>query len=91
MAFSVGLGTLFRNQFKNFLPSQDPSMEQALRMIQNPLGMPVVFLVTLAMLFVFITSLAYIVATWRENDWPSQRLNHAFCGFPPVQRMLCWL
>jgi hypothetical protein len=56
-ALSGGLHAMFLSQLKN-LPSQDPNVQQALRLLESPPGIAMVLVVTLVMLFVFITCLA---------------------------------
>jgi hypothetical protein len=56
-ALNGGLTSIFASQLKN-LPAHDPNVEQALRLLQSPPGIAMVLVVTLVMLFVFITCLA---------------------------------
>jgi hypothetical protein len=56
-ALNGGLHAMFLSQLKN-LPSQDPNVQQALRLLESPPGIAMVLVVTLVMLFVFITCLA---------------------------------
>jgi len=56
-ALNGGLNSLFMQQLKN-LPSQDPNVQQALRLLESPSGIAMVLMMTLVMLFVFITCLA---------------------------------
>jgi hypothetical protein len=56
MALQGGLRSIFEAQFKN-LPSQDPNVEEVLRMLQSPPGIALMMLLTLFMLFGLITCL----------------------------------
>jgi hypothetical protein len=55
VAASGGIGTLFRAQFKN---ATDPNVQEALKLLQSGPGLAVLLVVTLFMLFIFITLLS---------------------------------
>jgi hypothetical protein len=55
MVANGGIASMFREQFKN---ATDPNVQQALRMLETSQGVIAVLLMTLVMLFVFITFLS---------------------------------
>ena len=87
MAFSGGLGTLFRNQFKNFpiagseygagLAHDTKSTRHGCRPACD-FGDAV---------RIYHEPRDGRRRSWHENDWPSQRLNHAFGGFPSTDAL----
>lgn len=55
VAATKGIGSLFEQQFKN---TADPNVQEVLKMLQTGPGLAMLLVVTLLMLFVFITGLS---------------------------------